>query len=186
MAGGLSNIMRCDDSRRVMDVLASHSIDLMLLDLVMPYVSGEELLEQIKDTYPDIEVVIITGIDTVDSAVNCMRLGAFDYLVKPVDENRLTSTVSRALEMRRLKRENSSLRSGFLSDGPDRPEAFSHMVARDARMLRMFKYVEAVAVPGSRIDYRRIRYGQGIVGPSSAYLDGERQTFCSGQCGGIG
>ncbi len=96
MAGGVGNIMRCDDSRRVLDILAEHPVDLMLLDLVMPHVTGEELLEQIKDTHPNVEVVIITGIDTVDSAVNCMRLGAFDYLVKPVDETRLMSTVTRA------------------------------------------------------------------------------------------
>jgi len=151
MAGGVANIMRCDDSRRVMDILAEKPVDLMLLDLVMPHVTGEELLEQIKDAYPNVEVVIITGIDTVDSAVNCMRLGAFDYLVKPVDETRLMSTVTRALEMHRLKRENSSLRSGFLSDALDRPEAFAHMVARDARMLRMFKYVEAVAGSGQPV-----------------------------------
>nr|WP_321513515.1 sigma-54 dependent transcriptional regulator [uncultured Pseudodesulfovibrio sp.] len=151
MAGGVTDIMRCDDSRRVMDMLAERSVDLMLLDLVMPHITGEELLEQIKDAHPNVEVVIITGIDTVDSAVNCMRLGAFDYLVKPVDETRLMSTVTRALEMHRLKRENSSLRSGFLSDEPDRPEAFAHMVARDARMLRMFKYVEAVAGSGQPV-----------------------------------
>nr|WP_287411081.1 sigma-54 dependent transcriptional regulator [Pseudodesulfovibrio sp.] len=151
MAGGVGNIMRCDDSRRVLDILAEYPVDLMLLDLVMPHVTGEELLEQIKDAHPNVEVVIITGIDTVDSAVNCMRLGAFDYLVKPVDETRLMSTVTRALEMRRLKRENSSLRNGFLSDALDHPEAFSHMIARDARMLRMFKYVEAVAGSGQPV-----------------------------------
>lgn len=147
-SGGITNVMRCHDSRRVTDVLANYSVDVLLLDLIMPHVTGEELLEQVKEAHSDIEVLIITGIDTVDSAVNCMRLGAFDYLVKPVDENRLLSTVSRALEMRRLKRENSSLHSGFLSDSLDHPEAFAHMVAQDPRMLRVFKYVEAVAASG--------------------------------------
>ncbi|NDV19697.1 response regulator [Pseudodesulfovibrio sp. JC047] len=151
MAGGVANITRCDDGRQVMSLLDERPYDLMLLDLVMPHVTGEELLEQIKETYPNVEVVIITGIDTVDSAVNCMRLGAFDYLVKPVDETRLMSTVTRALEMRRLKRENSSLRSGFLSDALDHPDAFAAMITRDARMLRMFRYVEAVAGSGQPV-----------------------------------
>jgi DNA-binding NtrC family response regulator len=147
-SGGISNIIRCHDSREVMNILAREPVDVVLLDLVMPHITGEELLEQIKDAHTDVEALIITGIDTVDSAVNCMRLGAFDYLVKPVDESRLISTVSRALEMRRLKRENTSLHSSFLSDALDCPEAFSHMVAQDPRMLRVFKYAEAVATSG--------------------------------------
>jgi len=150
-SGGITNILRCHDSRQAMEMLSKHPVDVVLLDLVMPHITGEELLEQVKDTHPDVEALIITGIDTVDSAVNCMRLGAFDYLVKPVDENRLVSTVSRALEMRRLKRENSSLHSGFLSDALDQPEAFSHMVAQDPHMLRVFKYVEAVATSGQPV-----------------------------------
>ena len=150
-SGGISNIMRCHDSRQVMGIMDQHPVDVVLLDLVMPHLTGEELLEQIKDTHPDIEALIITGIDTVDSAVNCMQLGAFDYLVKPVDENRLVSTVSRAIEMRRLKRENSNLHNGFLSDSLDHPEAFDHLVAQDPHMLRVFKYVEAVAASGQPV-----------------------------------
>lgn len=150
-SGGISDIIRCSDSRLAMDILARNSVDVVLLDLVMPHITGEELLEQIKTTHPDLETLIITGIDTVDSAVNCMRSGAFDYLVKPVDDARLVSTVSRALEMCRLKRENSSLHNGFLSDSLDRPEAFDHMIAQDPKMLRVFKYVEAVAASGKPV-----------------------------------
>ncbi|WP_319471374.1 sigma-54 dependent transcriptional regulator [uncultured Pseudodesulfovibrio sp.] len=150
-SGGISNIIRCHDSRKAMNILAREPVDVVLLDLVMPHITGEELLEQIKASHSDVEALIITGIDTVDSAVNCMRLGAFDYLVKPVDENRLTSAVSRALEMRRLKRENTSLHNSFLSDALDHPEAFSHMVAQDPRMLRVFKYAEAVATSGQPV-----------------------------------
>lgn len=150
-SGGIPDIIRCSDSRQALDILARTPVAVVLLDLVMPHITGEELLERIKTTHPDLEALVITGIDTVDSAVNCMQLGAFDYLVKPVDENRLVSTVSRALEMCRLKRENSSLHSGFLSDSLDHPEAFDHMIAQDPRMLRVFKYVEAVAASGKPV-----------------------------------
>ncbi|NJB68445.1 DNA-binding NtrC family response regulator [Desulfobaculum xiamenense] len=142
---GMQGIDRCEDSRAVMDLLAKAPADVVLLDLVMPFVTGEELLERIRAAHPETEVVVITGIDTVDSAVTCMQAGAFDYLVKPVDGNRLFATVARALEMHRLRRENSSLRSGFLRDTPARPDLFGHIITDNPRMLRIFKYIEAIA-----------------------------------------
>lgn len=142
---GMEDILCCRDSRKALDILHESDADVVLLDLVMPHISGEELLPRIRERHPDTEVIVITGIDCVDSAVECMRCGAFDYLVKPVENRRLAATVSRALEMRHLRRENSSLRSSFLGDEPKHPEVFAHMITQDTKMLRIFKYIEAIA-----------------------------------------
>ena len=83
--------------------LADPSLDLVLLDLVLGSVDGVAVLERIKAERPDLEVIVLTGHASVESAVGCMRLGAFDYLEKPVgDIHRVRHTVRRAVERRRL------------------------------------------------------------------------------------
>ncbi len=83
--------------------LADPGLDLVLLDLVLGPVDGVAVLERIKAERPDLEVIVLTGHASVESAVGCMRLGAFDYLEKPVgDVHRVRHTVRRAIERRRL------------------------------------------------------------------------------------
>ncbi|HSR35711.1 MAG TPA: response regulator, partial [Desulfurivibrionaceae bacterium] len=76
---GINNITCCADSRKVLGLLAEQPASVVVLDLTMPHLSGEELLPQLVAEHPGIPVIIITGLDLVDTAVNCMRLGAFDY-----------------------------------------------------------------------------------------------------------
>ena len=100
----LNNFIRCHDSRDVMSLLSSREIEVMLLDLRMPHISGEELLPIITTDYPEIPVVVITGANDVDTAVKCMQHGAFDYMLKPVERSRLIGSVKRAVELRELRR----------------------------------------------------------------------------------
>ena len=141
----MSHFISCHDSRDVLPVLAREEIEVMLLDLWMPHVSGEELLQKITADYPDLPVIIITGADDVETAVRCMRQGAFDYIVKPVEKSRLVSSVRRAVELRELHRENQSLKARVLSDRLNRPEAFAAIVTISPAMRSIFQYVEAVA-----------------------------------------
>lgn len=80
----------------------------------MPYITGEELLPLIVQDYPEIPVIIITGDIEVETAVRCMQIGAFDYMVKPVEEKRLVSGIKRAVDRNQLYRENMNLKQQFL------------------------------------------------------------------------
>ena len=142
---GVNHIMTCGDSREVMTVLGRQEIEIMLLDLWMPHVSGEELLRQIAAEYPDVPVVIVTGADDVETAVKCMKQGALDYIVKPVEKSRLVSSVKRGIELRELHRENQLLKARVLSDRVSRPEAFADIVTLSPAMRAVFQYAEAVA-----------------------------------------
>jgi len=144
-SAGVNHIMTCGDSREVMSVLARQEIEIMLLDLWMPHVSGEELLRQIAAEYPDVPVVIVTGADDVETAVKCMKQGALDYIVKPVEKSRLVSSVKRGIELRELHRENQLLKARVLSDRVSRPEAFADIVTLSPAMRAVFQYAEAVA-----------------------------------------
>ena len=119
---------------------------IILLDLRMPGMSGEEVLSVVSEKYPEIPVIIITAVNDVETAVRCMKAGAFDYIVKPVDQTRLMTTVKRALEFRELRRENVLLTESFLDKTLKHPEAFSEIITNNEKMLSIFKYIESIAV----------------------------------------
>jgi DNA-binding NtrC family response regulator len=144
-SASMNNFIGCPDSREVMSILSRQEIEIMLLDLWMPHVTGEELLRQITADFPDVPVIIVTGADDVETAVKCMKQGAFDYIVKPVEKSRLISSVKRGIELRELHRENQMLKARVLSDRLSRPEAFADIVTISPAMRSIFQYVEAVA-----------------------------------------
>ncbi|MGF1715860.1 sigma-54-dependent transcriptional regulator [Photobacterium chitinilyticum] len=143
--GGINHIFQCQDSRNVMDTIAQENIGLVLLDLTMPNVSGEVLLQQIVEEYPEIGVIIISGLNQLETAVNCIRLGAYDYFVKTTEEDRLIEGIKRAILMQEMRLENQELRRRFLTDTLERPEAFSSIITEDKGMRSVFQYLESVA-----------------------------------------
>jgi DNA-binding NtrC family response regulator len=145
VSGGISHILQCQDARKVKDVLAIQQVTVILLDLSMPYVSGEELLPQLVEDFPEVPVIIVTGANEIETAVRCMRTGAFDYMVKPVEKNRLLSGVRRAIEIRELRRENETMRERLLSDVVKCPEAFASIITRNKAMHALFRYCESIA-----------------------------------------
>jgi DNA-binding NtrC family response regulator len=91
--------------------IEAHPYDVVILDIMMPKVDGLEVLRRVKESHPDIDVIMVTGLSQIDTAVRSMKLGAFDYLPKPFDPDELKVVVGRALERRRLLQENLSLKS---------------------------------------------------------------------------
>jgi DNA-binding NtrC family response regulator len=144
-SANMNHFIRCQDSRDVMPTLSNRDVEVMLLDLRMPHVSGEELLQMINSDFPEIPVIIITGANDVETAVKCMKHGAFDYMVKPVEKSRLVSGVRRALELRELQKENRLLKAHVLFDKLEHPGAFSEIVTNSAGMRSIFQYVEAIS-----------------------------------------
>jgi DNA-binding NtrC family response regulator len=144
-SAGLRHVVTCEDPRRVMEILAGDDIAVVLLDLTMPHLSGEELLPRIAAEHPDVAVIVVSGLNQVETAVRCMKLGAFDYHVKTEEEDRLIAGVLRALRMQELQRENVEVASRLLSGELRHPEAFAGIVTNDPTMRTLFSYVEAVA-----------------------------------------
>jgi DNA-binding NtrC family response regulator len=137
--------VRCEDSREAMGIIAREPIGLVLLDLTMPHLSGEALLQQIVEEHPDIGVIIISGLNQLETAVSCIRLGAYDYFVKTTEEDRLIEGIRRAIRMQEMRLENQEMRRRFLSDTLERPAVFADIITRDKGMRSVFQYLEAVA-----------------------------------------
>lgn len=93
--------------------------DLVIADLKMPGLDGMELLEAIKRTHEDIPVIIITAYGTVESAVECMQKGGFDFITKPFRKEQILYTIDKALKMARLNKENKMLKEQLKSKNTD-------------------------------------------------------------------
>ncbi|MBN1293838.1 MAG: sigma-54-dependent Fis family transcriptional regulator [Candidatus Latescibacteria bacterium] len=142
---GYNNLIVCNDSREVLKYFSRREIGVLMLDLSMPHITGQELLIKVTDQYPEVPVIIITGTNEVETAVNCMRTGAFDYMVKPVEESRMISGIQRAVELRELRQDYSTLKEHMLSKKLHNPDAFSDIITIDTQMLSIFKYIESIA-----------------------------------------
>jgi DNA-binding NtrC family response regulator len=143
--GGMTNLKSCQDSREVLGILKEQDFGVVLLDLTMPYLSGEALLPQILEEHPGTAVIVVSGLNQVETAVRAMRLGAFDFFVKGVDDDRLLDGVRRAVRVVELERENRAMGRRLLAGRLEHPEAFSPLVTADVSLQTIFRYVEAVA-----------------------------------------
>jgi len=98
-------------------LLKRHPIDIVFLDVWLPGKGGIDVLVEIKDKWPEVEVIIISGHATVETAVKAIKLGAYDYLEKPLDLGRVVTLARNSIQLETLKRENAALRKGqFLED----------------------------------------------------------------------
>jgi len=142
---GFNSVATLQDSSEVISFLDSHPVAVLVLDLNMPGISGLELLSAVVTAHPGVSVIILTALDETRTAVECMQIGAFDYLVKPVESSRIVTTITRALEMHSLAHEMSSLKEYLLTDRLAHPEAFEGIITVDKKMRALFQYVEVIA-----------------------------------------
>ncbi|HWB96366.1 MAG TPA: sigma-54 dependent transcriptional regulator [Bryobacteraceae bacterium] len=134
------------DGAAAIQAIEKETPALVLTDLKMPGVSGMELLEQIRRDYPEIPVLIITAFGTIQSAVQAMRAGAYDYLAKPIDYDELGLSVSRVLEHFRLVEEVRTLRASL-----DRKYGFENIIGHSETLLSVLETAARAAQSNSTI-----------------------------------
>ena len=144
-AAGCENVLMAADSRDVEPLLDAERVSLILLDLIMPHISGRELLERIVASHPEIPVIVVTAEQDIRTAVECMKKGAYDYLVKPTAGPELVAVIGRALEHRELRDENARLRSKLLQEELAHPQSFDSIITVDPAMHALFAYLEVIA-----------------------------------------
>ena len=150
-SAGIKDVLSLEDSRELMPLLADREVAVVVLDLFMPYISGTQLLPEIVKCHPELPVVVMTASQEIETAVACMKEGAFDYLVKPVEESRFVSSVKRALELRALRRQVGALKRSLMTDRLEHGEAFSSIVTASRKMRSLFQYLEAIAGSGEPV-----------------------------------
>ncbi len=135
-----------NDSREVPPLLEQETFDIMLLDMDMPNLSGIDLLKIVRENDVETPVVVLSGVNDVDLAVKALKLGAFDYLTKPVDDEYLLEVIERALRNRDLRDNISSLPDQLSRDDLDYEEAFSRLPTENPEMIHLLHRVEKIAI----------------------------------------
>ena len=144
-SAGLGKVVTINNSRKVMSYLAGQPVSVIVLDLVMPYISGFELLQKIKLEHPHTPIIVMTAMNELEKAGECMKAGAVDYLVKPVEESRFNSSIRKALELKDLQNEITSLKQHLLTGKLENEQVFSSIITRSKKMRAIFQYTESIA-----------------------------------------
>ena len=145
---GIKDVDICDNGRDAIRRIKDTDYDIVLLDLLMPEVDGLQVLETTKPYKPHTEFIILTAMDDIPTTVNAVRLGAYDYLVKPVDNDLLILSIERAYERRGLLK---SL-SGICRDPSSQvPAGFSDMITQSPRMKALLTYAQTMARSGNPV-----------------------------------
>ncbi|MFZ1280095.1 MAG: sigma-54 dependent transcriptional regulator [Ignavibacteriaceae bacterium] len=141
---GYTNVITESNPLNVPDLLRTQHIDLILLDIYMPQMNGLQLLEQITPEYPNIPVIIVTAVDDKEIALEAIKFGAYEFIIKPPDTDRLLLTIRRAIGYKLLERERDVLRAeGSVQKVDD--NKFANIITDSDTMHRVFNLVEIFA-----------------------------------------
>jgi DNA-binding NtrC family response regulator len=134
------------DGREALRKIEENPYDVIILDIMMPNMDGLEVLRRVKETHPNVDVIMITGLSQIDTAVQAMKLGAFDYISKPFEPDELKLVVQRALERRRLLQENLSLKSEVSSK-----YRFENIIGLSPQMQAVYRLIAQCAPTSSTV-----------------------------------
>lgn len=145
LANNMHKITTLQDSSQVLPTLAKASYSAIILDWVMPNISGADLLPELTRQYPHIPVIIITGVSDLENVVSCIKQGAYDYVTKPLDTTKLVSVVQNACKNSELVTQNRQLTGYLLGEPLTTPELFSDFITCSERIQSIFKVIETLA-----------------------------------------
>ena len=134
------NVKLAENGKQGLEFLAKGDIDLVITDLRMPGISGEEVLRKVTTETPGVPVIVLTGHGSIDSAVDAMRNGAYDFLTKPLKLDQLALSVKRALEARELSRQHKQLKNEVENE-----HVLDNIIGKSAEMQKVFEMIKKVS-----------------------------------------
>lgn len=129
-----------EDGQKALDIIKKKSFDLVISDLQMPNMTGIELLKHVKDQYPDILFMMITAFGTTETAVEAMKLGAYDYITKPFKIDEVRIIIANALRSKNLEVENRTLKKELTKE-----YSFQNLVGNSETMHRIYEMIKRVS-----------------------------------------
>jgi DNA-binding NtrC family response regulator len=134
------HVLVAETGKEAIDLLTGNSVDLILLDILLPDVNGLELLEKLKAIDPSPEVIMVTAVKDLQTAVKAIKLGAYEYIIKPFLVDEVLNIVERAFEKRSLLREVTYLRNEL-----ERYHPSDEIIGQDDKMLKIFELISTIA-----------------------------------------
>lgn len=168
------NVFLAENGREGLETIQKNDMDLVIADLKMPELSGEELLKRVSSSYPTLPVIILTGHGTIESAVDAMRNGAYDFLTKPVNLDRLSILVNRALSNRSLILEHRALQVEVEKNR--NRQKYARIIGKSTKMKAVVDVVEQVAeTKASVLITGESGVGKELVADAIHHLSGRRE-----------
>ena len=133
-------VTTAEGGTRGLELARDASFDVVVTDFNMPEIDGMQLLREVKARKPDSEVILVTGYGTVEQAVEAIKLGAYDYICKPIIDEEMKVVIARAVEQRRLRSENADLKQRL-----DLRYSFDSIIGRDYKMQKIYDTISLVA-----------------------------------------
>lgn len=143
---GMNNVITCADSRQAVAIIKQRTPSVILLDLNMPHLKGEAIIDIITTDFPHIPIIIITGRIDAETAVACMKSGVADYIVKPVNEEKLITSVKQSLESSQTYLDEQATAGRLAGSGLRQPAVFQHIITKCPKMFSIFHYIESITV----------------------------------------
>jgi len=135
------NVLLAETGQEAMDIFRKNSVDLILLDILLTDINGLDLLSKLVETDPNTEIIMVTAVNEIQSAVKAIKLGAYEYIIKPFVVDDVLTVINRALEKRRLVKEVAYLRNEL-----ERYHPFEKMVGKNRKMRKIFELISTIAI----------------------------------------
>ena len=176
------NITVVDSGLKALELTKKNRIDVLITDLKMPEVNGLDLLKAVKEHQPETEVIILTGYGSIETAVEALKLGSYDYLQKPIKLGRLKSLIDRVLEKRSLKEENLFLRSRLRER-----YRYDELIGASPKMQRIYEIIDRISLKSPTVLLSgESGTGKGVVAKViQQNSDRKNKPFISVNCGAI-
>ncbi|MFA7228404.1 MAG: sigma-54 dependent transcriptional regulator [Melioribacteraceae bacterium] len=151
LQSGKYEIRTLQESTKAYDLLTNEKFDVLLLDMDMPEITGLDILKFISEKKINISTIVLTGVEDVDLAISAMKLGTFDYLLKPIDEEKLLNTIDSSIASRKMYDAGiESLRELSFKELTHR-DIFKEIITNDEKMIRIFLYAEKFAMTDNSV-----------------------------------
>lgn len=134
------NLLLAGTGQEAIDIFTKNSVDMILLDICLPDSDGLELLEKFKEADPKTEIIMVTAVNEVQTAVKAIKLGAYEYIIKPFIVDDILTVIGRALEKQSLVKEVTYLRNAL-----ERYHPFEKMIGKDIKMRKIFDLISTVS-----------------------------------------
>ena len=144
VSNDVKNVMTLSTSSDLLGRLEKGGVGVLLMDWIMPEMTGADLLPVIVQQYPHIPVIIMTAVNDLQTVVGCIKQGAFDYITKPIDVDRLLLAINKAFQFSELASQNRRLKDYLMGETLGHPEIFEDILTGNHRMLAIFKIIETM------------------------------------------
>jgi len=179
------DVQMASSGEEAVEILKSHLIDIVVTDLKLPQLSGLDLLDEINKDYPTTEVILITGYGSIETAVEAMKKGAFEYITKPINDNEIKIIINNIVEKKRIIDENEELKQ-IIAKG--KREAFYGMIGGSQKMQHVYNIIDSVASTNATILITGDSgTGKGLIAKAIHECDQNRQgkPFVEISCGAL-